>query len=72
MLCDKCQMLKTGGEKAPPHSDLAHVRTRTNVQSARIALASVESYQCKSCGTRWEVDFQPPPGGGNGSFRQMG
>jgi len=72
MLCDKCRMLKTGGDKAPPHSDLAHIRTRATAHSARIAQASVESYQCKICGTHWEVDFQPLPGGGYGSFRQAG
>lgn len=69
MRCQKCQLLHGGGV-TQGHSDLKHVGTRPYKAAAPSDDGRSDTYQCVSCETRWERDFDPGPAGYS-AFREV-
>lgn len=60
MFCDKCQVLAAGGKAGRGHTDLVHMGVRLyKALKAPLVDARTDEYECKSCATRWEVDYDP-------------
>jgi hypothetical protein len=71
MRCQKCQLLHGGGV-TQGHADLKHVATRVREPAAAPSKeALTDAYQCVTCGTRWERDFDPGEGPGYSAFREV-
>ena len=72
MLCEKCNMLATGGKEARGHADLAHVRARFRMSKVTAATrARTDQFKCTSCNTSWEVYFDPSAHPNQSAFRQV-
>lgn len=54
------------------HSDLKHLSTRVRKPATGASNnALTDVYQCVTCGTRWERDFDPGDGAGYSAFREV-